>query len=726
MALFMVLGAAGINIPFFRQLIGFVYLTFIPGLLILKLFRFQRLGFVETILYSVGLSLAFDMFLGLFINVFFLLFNLPRPISTLPVDITFSLVTLILLVIVYFRERNETVHQAEPTSVPWPETFSPPCLFLVSLPVISAVGAYYLANFYHINTLLLILLALIAVAAFLIAINKFIPRKLYPLAIAMISLSLLWHMSLISRYITGADIHHEYFYQSLVLSNGFWDSSLPSNINSMLSVVMLGPIYSLIADMDLIWILKIIYPLFFSLVPLALFQVYRKRTDDKVAFFAAFFFMSLGFFLHEAIQLARMEVAELLFALFLLSLLDSTMVVGKKIPILIIFSLSIIVSHYGLSYFVLFYLVLTLLFVSLMKTRILTNLWEYLTKRLNRGSDDSGKIGDMIIAQSSSTNTLTGNLVFLYITFCFAWYMYLSAGSPFTSIINIGQSTFQSLVGFFFVETRESAVLMAIGMASPEITSIPRQVFLIIQYCIQFFIVAGVIGLLFSRNKGKSRSIYVAMTLVSSLLLLMCIILPHFSKNFNISRIYHITLFFLAPFCVLGGMTVFRWLSRLVTFSWTRVLTSHISLVLVVILVLIPYFLFYTAFIYAVTGDRITSIALNPELDYPRYNEQEIAAKEWLLSNTTVESKIYADWYGTTWLVGTPLRKGASAFFSDTKMIPDSAYIYLRSINVQKRLIVYSRGQMRQYVDLPGSAFGQEVLAYRSKVYDNSGAQVYH
>jgi uncharacterized membrane protein len=45
----------GITIPVLRQLIGFVYLTFMPGMVILRIFRLHQLGNIKAILYASGI-----------------------------------------------------------------------------------------------------------------------------------------------------------------------------------------------------------------------------------------------------------------------------------------------------------------------------------------------------------------------------------------------------------------------------------------------------------------------------------------------------------------------------------------------------------------------------------------------------------------------------------------------------------------------------------------------
>lgn len=81
----------GVDVPGIRELVGFIYLTFIPGLLILRILRIRNLGYVETLLYSVGLSITFVMFLGFFMNAVFSYLGVLRPISILPLTIMSTL-----------------------------------------------------------------------------------------------------------------------------------------------------------------------------------------------------------------------------------------------------------------------------------------------------------------------------------------------------------------------------------------------------------------------------------------------------------------------------------------------------------------------------------------------------------------------------------------------------------------------------------------------------------
>ena len=85
------LSVAGFTTPFLVQIIPFIYLTFIPGLLILRIFRLHYIDYVTNILCSVGLSLTFIMSLGFFINWLYPLIGITKPISAVPLGVPLRL-----------------------------------------------------------------------------------------------------------------------------------------------------------------------------------------------------------------------------------------------------------------------------------------------------------------------------------------------------------------------------------------------------------------------------------------------------------------------------------------------------------------------------------------------------------------------------------------------------------------------------------------------------------
>ena len=235
-------------------------------------------------------------------------------------------------------------------------------LFLSLIPFLAILGSYLL-NFYNINFVLMFLIILIALIPFLIAFDK-IPKKLYPLAVFVIALSLLYQNSLISNYLTGYDVQIEYYFSNLVYLSGYWNSNIISdNVNSILSIPILVPTFAILCKINVTWILKAIYPFIFSFAPLGLYALFKKQTNAKIAFFSCFFLTSVFGFYTLMPQLARQEIGELFIVLVLMIILDRNITNIKNSFLLIVFSFSLIVSHYTLSYIFTLILILAL-FIS--------------------------------------------------------------------------------------------------------------------------------------------------------------------------------------------------------------------------------------------------------------------------------------------------------------------------------------------------------------------------
>ena len=257
----MVIDALGFNIPFLREFLSIIYLLFVPGILIIRILRLHKLGSVETLLYTVGLSITTLMFLGLLLNTIGPVIGLLKPISLIPLIITISIFVIILSVMSYLRDKD----YVDPDFINIMDLMSP-ATFL-------AIFRTYLMSWYKINALLILFILLLSLIVILFAYNR-ISRKLYPLIIYIFSVSILFQTSLISSYVTGFDIQQEYYLANLVITNSFWNSNLNFVVNSMLSVTILAPILSIFSKIDLNWILKIIYPALLALVPLGLFRFY--------------------------------------------------------------------------------------------------------------------------------------------------------------------------------------------------------------------------------------------------------------------------------------------------------------------------------------------------------------------------------------------------------------------------------------------------------------------
>jgi len=168
------------------------------------------------------------------------------------------------------------------------------------------------------NNLLLSLLVLIPVYSFIIiSLQNHLVRSTYPVAIWMISLSLLLMHSLTSDYITGSDIHLEYYSFQLALKNLHWDvSEYFNSTNACLSITILPVIYKLITGMNSLYVYKLLSQIIFSICPICLFFFFRKYFNRYAIFYLLLFFHFSIYLYFEFPEHIRQEIA-FLFVLYL-------------------------------------------------------------------------------------------------------------------------------------------------------------------------------------------------------------------------------------------------------------------------------------------------------------------------------------------------------------------------------------------------------------------------
>ena len=752
------LDAIGLQIPLLRQLIGFIYLSFVPGIIILRILKLHKLGSIETLLYTVGLSIATLMLTGLLMNTVYPFFGIPGPISITPLIITISVVVLVLCVLCYIRDKDIS----DLNYIDIKNVLSPPALFLCLIPFLSIFGTY-LVNFHHDNILLMFLIIIIALIVILIAFGKFIPKELYPLAVLMIAIALLWHKSLINMYLTGwSDVHFEYYFYKLTEMNSYWDWTIPGNTNAMLSVTILPSIYSYLLDIDGVWIFKIIYPFFFAFVPLGLYHLYQKQTDDRTAFLSVFFFMSFAAFYCVMISLVKQQMAMLFFVLLILSMRDKKIDAPKRAALSIIFSVSMVVSHYGTTYITIFYILMACFLLSFMKNATINRFWQSLRAKVNKYEimrrilQSSNVNGNSENAIRENSKTITETFIILYSVMAVSWYMYVSSSTAFNSIVHIGDHVYYSIyTDFFNPAAREGIVMSAIGIHEPA-QSLARFINRYIFHATQLFIIIGVIRLLIQRNKMKFEREYIAMTLVSTVIILMCLMLPFFSGKLHMDRIYLILLLFLSPFCILGGETVFKGILKLFRLVSSRFkqkqacasdqrwyskrdngysdVTSNINkmYVLLVFIVLVPYFLFNTGFVGEVTGDVLISISLSMErlikgsdenvtISFTgRYTyEQNVFSARWLSKSRDKKNPVYSDIGSQSCILPDNGMIYPSRVLRNTTRVGDNSYIYLNRRNIVHG-VVSSRWGVYNTTEI------SPPLWENNKIYSNGDSEIYY
>ena len=598
------LDTIGIHIPILRQLFCFIYLSFIPGILILRILRQYQLGIIETILYSVGLSIASLMFIGFFMNIVYPFIGINDPISFLPLIITVSLFVIILIFLSYLVDQREN----DTGLINMGNLFSPSVLLLCSFPFLVILSTYAL-NHYNNNILQMTMMLIIAL--FPLVALKWVPKKLFPLMIFVTSISILLHTTLISPYIWGADINTEYYLSSLVMKGGSWSSTIESNVNAMLSIVMLAPIFSILSNISLNWCFKVVYPFFFSLVPLSLFVLYKKMTTSKIAMLACFFFVFVNAYFTTMPSSARQEIAELFLVLIIMLMITDNIKGRTRSFLLVIFGLSLVISHYGLAYIFLIILILAYLF-------------KFINSKLEKSNFNDYRL-------------LNNLYPLLLLVFALAWFMYISGSSIFIDGVMIGHGIIDSVTDI--LDPTKSQGLAVITGQMPFLQSIERYLYIICE----IFIALGILDLY--RSKWNFNEEYKYLAMGSFSILIMGIVLPIFAGALNTDRLFHINSIFLSIFLVIGFLNIVIVLNMIGKIFSQSLLKLDIRKSLYVLAsLLMIFFLFNGAFLYQIFDQpKIGRFALDNNMDFLSVTNQELQSINWISNSHDPKFKIYAD-----------------------------------------------------------------------------------
>lgn len=674
------------DVPVARQIISFAYFTIMPGLLVILLIKPKELDRVEILVFSVGLSIAFLMFIGLLVNELGPLLGISRPLSLMPLLTALNAFVLAITFLIALKNIRSKFLK---TKINWKIT--PTLIFLLLLPAISILGAMW-TTIYGNNIFLLLTIALIALLVFLGGFSKHIlPQKLYALAVFVITLSIIFHSCIIFKYPIsyGSDTSYEYFIYKSTETRAYWDSTLfwdmlHGRLNSMASLTVLPTIWSTILGMDPLYVRKILYSVVFSFVPLILFQFWRKKYGLTRSFFAVFFFVSSITFYTEMMGLGRQMVAEIFLALLLLSIFNGKRNLFNKMCF-VIFSAGLVMSHYALAEIFLGLSILTVLFVFL------------LTRRLSR--------------------KITVTMVMLLFVFMFAWYIYTSYSATFESTLSFGNNILAQLNEFFNPSSREPTILRALGLEQPKtVWNLLSRIFL---HLTEFFIVLGFFGLITKKVDVKLETDHFALTVVAAFFLALVIVLPGLSKTLNVTRFYHILLFLLAPLCILGTEFLIKLLFKRRKERYALILLLS---------VLIPFFLFQTGFVYELTGTKSWApLSLHRMDEYRLYfwsgyvDDKTVFGIKWLSENVNLRrARIFAGSASMRHMLRTYglIPDGYVTPLSNTTTLTKKGVVYLNSLNS-----IYNTIVVNYRYAYPSSNL--TFLEDMNKMYTNGGSEIY-
>lgn len=629
--------AVNFGIPIIRQALGLIYLTFVPGFAILCLIK-ADLDLTDKCLFAVGLSIAYIMFVGLLLNLACPLFGFTQTLTS-PLFMVIINATVAVLVFLGKRDYDHSeffVHKSK--------VFVFFCITLCAIFIASIAGTLSASSTAENSLILLLTILAVAFLIGLLASLKInFSSNLYPLILLIIAVTLLFHVSLFSGFIHGGDIFGEYAVFKLTERASQWNPLFSDKLYAMLSITILPTIYSNVLGIDGAWFFKLICPLIFAFVPIGLYKLFKFRVNKEIAFFSVFFFMSNSVFFTELVVLARQMIGELFYVLLFLTIFNKKIKDSSKLFLFVVFSFGLIVSHYAMSYIFLAFIIALWLFSFVRRRRCAVTL----------------------------------SMIILFSVIAFTWYIYTSSAVTFNELLKAIDHIRENFVSDFLnPQSRGSQVLQGTGLIEIVGTfwhSVGRYIY----YATELFILVGVIGMISRKRSQTFDDEYNVMVFLNLLLVLACIIVPNFATTFNMTRFYHVALFFLSPFCVLGGIDLLTLLSR------RKVNSKHLCTLLVLV-VLIPFFLFQTGFVYEIAGEESWSLPLSSyRFDDAKLirmgvlKESEVFSACWLSAYQGVDNLVYADYSSWTLLTYGEVRNFLLSYFNEP--IWNGSYVFVRS-----------------------------------------------
>ena len=711
-----------LNISVLRQAFGFLFLTLVPGLLILQILKLNKIELTERLVLSVGLSISFLMFFGLMINNLSLSLGYLTPLSTISLLITFNLAAISLILIAYRMNKNAVFSLPDFNLSTSEKAF---LIVPILFPALSIFGMHVM-NTIDNNIILMLLLFLIPIyVIFVCFFNHKFPKRLYPIVICLISISLLLILMLRFPHIFGRDVHIEYYYFQTTLDNLHWKVVGYSALDACLSISLLPAIFQSIMNVNAQeYLFKGVYVSICSFGPLAIYILSKKYIDEIYAFLASFFFMSQLAFLSVAGS-PRTNLAIFFVALAVMVFFSDKIDPLKRRFLFIVFILSVAVSHYSTTY--IFFFILLGAFAGI----------EILSKKF------------------TFKKGVSLTIVILFFAFIFFWYSQVTE-TAFNAGVNFIGNTIENLNRFFLEESRASGIerLYGQGLTYPILS----RVNLVVTWCTFILIGIGVLSMIIRYKemmnisnvkvkkpdflKTKFEMEYLAIVLGCAGVSVLVIALPYVSVGYQLERTYSLAAIILSCCFVIGGMTLskhfFFFVKRKpVLKEKQKSLTKNVSqqpqnglqvrAYLIILLILMPYFLFTTGAMYQLWGAPV-SITLNSggekyEREY--LHDQESCGAKWLKDYGELDRlrKLHTDSIGEWKLISqggfSPFSIDSRSFFKHKNI---RGYIYLSYFNIVNKTFTTGYGLDKNIFNVSDYA---DMFIGKNKIYDNRGSEVW-
>lgn len=319
----------------------------VPGLLLLNALRVPGTAVALFPLYVPACSLVVLMGSGLAVDLGGAALGVDQPLRPVPLLIGLQACCLLMLLAGTTAPLSTAIPHPALPSVRW-------LTLALLLPVAAAAGALRL-NHGHgpaLAVAALITCGVVLAAAALTA-NRLDVSRISVMLFA-VSLAMMWAYSLRSDLVYGFDISTEYAVAAETIRAGVWEMHPhPDAYGAMLSITILPAQLHELTGLDLVLILKLVYPAAFAMFVVGIYNIAERFLPSRWATLAAAYVLVQGGVSQQLPALARQEIALLVFLALCAALLEIGMTRTPRLALVVLFGPALVASHYSSAYFAL-------------------------------------------------------------------------------------------------------------------------------------------------------------------------------------------------------------------------------------------------------------------------------------------------------------------------------------------------------------------------------------
>jgi uncharacterized membrane protein len=680
---------AGNNLWLERAVAALV-LAVLPGRLLLRALRVPAASVSQYVAYLPCASVAVLVASTLIVDLVGPHLGLHEPLRRLPILVGLNLVLLGLAAIGHRAPATCQLKISDLIGrIRW--------LWPLVLPLISVAAAARLDNDRGNFLSIVVLVAVVVMIPVCTLMANGMHRRQINLLLYASGLSLMLLTSMRSSYVIGFDINSEYFDFHQTVLNGIWHFGHLNPYEAMLSLTVLpASLHALIGGQD-VWIFKLGYPALFAFFPVAVFELGTRFLSRRAAFVAAALVVSQAYFFQQQPEIARQELALLIFAGIIGALLDASLGNRVQTALVSVFGVTLVVCHYSTTYITIGLCLMACAAAKVVSFRRPEKI------PVLRWLTAAGVMTVAAVVWYLPATHSTSNITIAAQSIRQGGFQLLPGRHKGESIISAyfnglreapsSPKQYQSSIATFYAENKSflvplpqarapvynlrAAPPLSVPDRAPAIGSLLSDAELLVQQTINAFAVIGALVFAFRRRGDPLTRMIGAVGVASFVVLVASRLSGALATDYNSSRLFLQCLFVLSLLeAALIEMVVKRLRSRAGVGG--LVLFGGFSAMLVVAFVgnsglAVP----------AVGGDP-PLILSNKGEDYATFypNTQEMATAVWLAHAVPPDRVIYADYYAQLRLNQfTDLRNGV--FIDVTpRTIDQNAWIFASSANV--------------------------------------------